>query len=176
MKAETIIKKLFATFPNGNASAATVLVYVERLSSIPVQELEAIVNQCLDESEFLPTIAKLKEMHRRMMHEVSPDKAVEGWLSVQKAMHDPSTYSPNPEGPPPRFKDPLVQRAVAALGWHNLRMSENPVGDRAQFVKFYEALARNEAGEQRLTTEYKQLRDTYQENNGNGIVLKRLSD
>lgn len=173
MNREAIIKKLFATFPNGNATPATTLVYVERLATIPDAELEVVINQCIDECEFLPTIARIKEMHRRLTSNVSPDKAAEGWLSVQKAMRDPATYSPDPEGPPPKFRDPLVQRAVAALGWHNLRMSENPMADRAQFLKFYEAFARNEASEERLASEFKQLRDTHTEN-GNGILIKRL--
>lgn len=175
MNTSTIIKKLFATFPNGNATPATVLVYVERLSGISEHELEVVVNQCIDECEFLPTIAKLKEMHRRMHSGVSPDKAADGWISVQRAMRDPATYSPTPEGPPPRFKDPLVQKAVEALGWHNLRLSENAVADRAQFLKFYQMFAGQDVGEQRLSGEYKQLRDIHtEETNGNGIV-RRIS-
>lgn len=173
MNTKTILGKLFATFPNGNATAATVLVYVERLSSIPENELEAVVNQCIDESEFLPTIAKIKEMHRQMHSPVSPDLAAQGWVSVQRAMRDPNTYSPTPEGPTPRFKDPIVAKAVEALGWHNLRMSENVMADRAQFLKFYQMFANSEMGEQRLSSEYKQLRDGAQEREGLS-ELKRI--
>lgn len=172
MKAEVIIKKLFAMFPNGNSTPAMVLGYMERLAGIPVNELEVVVNQCIDTSEFLPTVAKLKETHRQLFATASPDLAAEGWLAVQRAMHDPSTWSPNPEGPPPRFKDPIVQRAVEALGWHTLRMSENPHADRAQFVKFYEAFARNVTSEERLTTEFKQLRDAHRGENGHAIVKR----
>jgi hypothetical protein len=178
MKAEAVIAKLFAMFPNGNASKQTVLGYIERLSCIPVDELEIIINQCIDESEFLPTVAKIKEMHRRLTSNVSPDMAAEGWLSVQKAMHDPATYSPDPEGPPPKFRDPLVQRAVAALGWHTLRMSENAMADRAQFLKLYEAFARNIASEEKLSPQFKQLREQHSDHQveslTNGLV-KRLS-
>jgi len=188
MNTKTIINKLFATFPNGNAVAATVLVYVERLSSIPERELEVIVNQCIDESEFLPTIAKIKEMHRRLYAGASPDKAGQGWLSVQNALRDPATYSPTPEGPMPKFKDALVGKAVQALGWYNLRVSENPRTDQAQFERLYKMFAEQEAGEQRLSPEFRQLRDdnkraveelaqrqiadSHQEVNGNGIVKR----
>ena len=161
MKAEVVLKKLFVMFPNSNSTPQMVLGYIERLASIPVDELEVVVNQCIDTSEFLPTVAKLKETHRQLFSAVSPDMAAEGWLSVQRAMRDPATYSPDPEGPSPKFRDPLVQRAVAALGWHNLRMSENPVADRAQFLKLYEAFARNVTSEERLTTEFKQLRNEH---------------
>lgn len=177
-KAETILKKLFATFPNGNATAATVLVYVERLSSMPVHELEAVVNQCIDTCEFLPTIAKLKEAHRQLYNPSSPDKAAEGWLSVQRAMRDPANYTPEPTSFVPKFRDGVVQKAVEALGWYNLRMSENPRTDQAQFERLYRMFSEQEASEQRLSPEYKQLRDDRQlprlEEHTNGIV-KRIS-
>lgn len=172
MNTSTILKKLFATFPNGNATAATVLVYVERLSNIPEQQLEVIVNQCIDESEFLPTIAKIKEMHRRLLNPTSPDLAAQGWLSVQNAMRDPVNYSPVPEGPMPKFKDPIVAKAVQALGWYNLRMSENPRTDQAQFERLYKMFAEHETGEQRLSPEFLQLRDAAQE--GTNGHIKQL--
>lgn len=169
-----ILKQLFAAYPGNKATEGTVAVYVRFLQDIPAIELQAVIDQCIVESEFLPTVARIKEMHRRLTSDVSPDKAAEGWLSVQKAMRDPATYSPDPEGPPPKFRDPLVQRAVAALGWHALRISENPIGDRAQFVKFYEAFSRSAANEERLAPEFKQLRDNNTES-GNGLV-KRITD
>ena len=175
MNAKTIIQKLFATFPNGNATAATELVYVERLSDIDVRELEVIVNQAIDTCEFLPTIAKLKEMHRQLHNATSPDNAAQGWLSVQRAMRDPNTYHPEPTSFVPKFKDPIVAKAVEALGWFNLRMSENPRTDQAQFERLYRMFSEQETGEQRLSVEYKQLRDTHHEDNGNGLI-KRIQD
>lgn len=169
-----IIQKLFAAYPSTTASPATYAVYTELLGDIPGDELNAVVNQCLmDGGNFPPTIASLRERWRNMHSPTSPDKAADGWLAVQRAMRDPASYSPTPEGPPPKFSDPLVQKAVEALGWHNLRLSENVMADRAQFVRFYQMFAGNEAGEQRLSTEYRQLRDTHQEN-GNGLV--RIGD
>lgn len=169
-----ILKQLFAAFPNNKVTEGTVAVYVDRLKDIPVNELQAVVNQCIDESEFMPTIAKLKEMHRQMHSPVSPDLAAQGWLSVQKAMRDPGTYSPTPEGPMPKFRDPIVAKAVEALGWHNLRLSDNQMADRAQFLKFYGMFANSEASEQRLSPEYKQLRDTAQEREATNGHIKQL--
>jgi hypothetical protein len=155
LNTSTILKKLFATFPNGNATAATVLVYVERLSSIPEDELEAVINQCIDESEFLPTIAKLKEMHRLMKSPVTPDMAQQGWESVTKAIAGVGMWGT------PAFKDPIVKRVVDAFGWLNLCMSDNQMADRAQFVKFYESFARQVAEEERLSSDYKRLREQH---------------
>lgn len=172
MNTSTTLKKLFATFPNGNATAATVLVYVERLSSIPAEELEVVINQCIDESEFLPTIAKIKEMHRQMKSPVTPDLAQQGWESVTRAVAGVGMWGT------PSFKDPIVKRVVDAFGWLNLCMSDNQMADRAQFVKFYESFARQVAEEERLSNEYKQLREQHRTQlgiteNDNGH-LKRL--
>lgn len=176
MNASTIIKKLFSTFPNANATAATAVVYAERLSGIPDHELEAVVNQCIDTCEFLPTIAKIKEMHRQLHNATSPDMAAQGWLSVQRAMRDIANYTPEPTSFVPKFKDAVVQKAVEALGWFNLRMSENPRTDQAQFERLYRMFAEQEAGEQRLSSEYRQLRDDVQERTDNGTGLKRIGD
>jgi hypothetical protein len=152
MKTELIIKRLFATFPNANATAATGVMYVERLGSIPPEELEIVINECIDRSEFLPTIARIKEMHRQLHNPVPVDGAQAGWESVQKAILGVGTWGA------PKFKDPIVKRVVDSFGWLNLCLSENQMADRAQFIKFYDAFARQEADERSLSAEFKQLR------------------
>ncbi len=149
-----ILKQLFAAYPNNKATEGTVAVYVDRLKEIPAAELQVVVNQCIDESEFLPTVAKIKEMHRQMKSPVSADLAQQGWESVTKAIAGVGMWGT------PNFKDPIVKRVVDAFGWLNLCMSDNQMADRAQFVKFYESFARQLADEQRLSTEYRQLRDS----------------
>lgn len=168
-----LIQKLFAAFPGATATAANFSAYLETLDEVPMDELQVIVKQCMREGgSFPPSAGQVFERWRTMHSPVSPDLAAQGWLSVQKAMRDPATYSPVPEGPMPKFADALVAKAVQALGWHNLRMSENPRTDQAQFERLYRMFAEQEAREQRLSTEYKQLRET----NGNGHILKRLTD
>lgn len=132
-----------------------------------------VVNQCIDECEFLPTIAKIKEMHRQLHSATSPDNVAAGWLSVQRAMRDPATYTSEPSSFVPKFRDPIVQKAVEALGWYNLRMSENPRTDQAQFERLYRMFAERDAGDQRLSGEFKQLRDAHLEtSDANGLVRK----
>lgn len=156
----TAIQKLFAAYPNTTASTATFAVYLEVFDGVSVEELHATVMQCIREGgSFPPSAGQVFERWRNMHSPVSPDLAAQGWLSVQRAMRDPATYSPTPEGPSPKFCDPLVAKAVEALGWHNLRLSENPMADRAQFLKFYQMFANSEVGEQRLSPEFKQLRE-----------------
>lgn len=168
-----LIQMLFGAFPNATATATNFTAYLETLDEVPPDELRVVIKQCMrDGGSFVPSAGQVLEKWRNMHSLVSPDLAAQGWLSVQKAMRDPATYSPTPEGPMPKFRDPIVAKAVEALGWHNLRLSENQVADRAQFVRFYEMFARSESAEQRLSLEYRQLRET----NGNGHVLKRLTD
>lgn len=176
MNAETILRKLFATFPNGNASPATVLVYIERLANIPTRELEAVVNQAIDTCEFLPTVAKLKELHRQMHNPSSHDRAAEGWRAVQKAFSDPATYTPDPTSCAPKFSDPIVRKTVEAMGWHSLRLSENARTDQAQFERLYKMFVEQEANEQRLSPEYRQLRDEHTERTDSGSGLVRIGD
>lgn len=176
MNARAILSKLVASFPNGNATPETVLAYVERLSSIPLHELEVVVNQCIDTCEFLPTIAKIKEMHRQLHNSIDANNAAEGWRAVQKAFRDPACYTPEPTSCAPEFSDPIVRKTVEAMGWHSLRISENTRTDQAQFERLYKMFAEQEASEQRLSTEFKQLRDSMQERTDGGSGLMRIGD
>lgn len=45
----------------------------------------------------------------------------------------------------PRFADPIVARAVDALGWVQICDSENVIADRARFVELYDRLAAADA-------------------------------
>lgn len=156
----TAIQKLFAAYPNTTASTATFAVYLEVFEDVPVEELHAVVMQCIREGgNFPPSAGQVFERWRNMHSPVSPDLAAQGWLSVQRAMRDPNTYSPTPEGPMPKFRDPIVTKAVEALSWHSLRISENPRTDQAQFERLYRMFAEQEAREQRLSPEFRQLRD-----------------
>lgn len=172
-----IIQKLFAAYPNTTAGMATFAVYLEVMEDAPTDELHAVVMQCIRESNgFPPSAGDLLERWRKMRSGVTPDKAQEGWASVQKAILGVGMWGT------PSFKDPIVKRVVDAFGWLNLCMSENQMADRAQFVKFYEAFARQQVDEQRLSTEYRQMRDQHHSNqvedrtNGTNIIIKRLSD
>ena len=170
-----VLVVMFTAFPNSNATPETIIIYAKRLADIPLNELEAIVNQCIDECEFLPTIAKIKEMHRQMLSDISVDKGAEGWLAVQRAMLDPVNYTPEPNSFVPKFKDPIVRKVVEAMGWWNLRTSENQMADRSQFLRFYESFTRRELANERLSAEYKQLRDMRQEGNSDNGSPKRLN-
>lgn len=155
MKRAHILNRLFDMW---EVTDGQMKLYIERLESIPDGELLAVINQALDTFKFRPTVAELKELHQQMRTGSGLSAAEEGWLSVQRAMRDPASYSPDPEGKAPKFKDPITAKVVAAMGWHNLRMSTQPRVDQAQFIKMYDAFAAHRTHEQRLLPEYKELR------------------
>lgn len=162
-----VIQKLFAAYPNTTASAATFAVYLEVFEDVPVEELHAVVMQCIREgSSFPPSSGQVFERWRIMHSPISPDMAVQGWLSVVDSLKSiPATP----------LNDPIAREAVKALGGiSEIRRSENPGMDRAHFFRIYAELARSAADEQRLSSEYKQLRDMHQsgEDNGNGLVKR----
>lgn len=187
----TVIQKLFAAYPNTTASAATHAVYLEVLAELSTEQLNTVVMQCIREGGNFPPSAGQILQKWQAVNAPPTDGAEQGWLSVQMAMRDPLNYVPEPSPFVPKFRDPIVGKVVAAMGWYNLRMSEAPRVDQAQFVKMYNAFAEREASEHRLSSEFKQLRDDNRraveslsqkqllqqtETNGHASIIKRLSN
>lgn len=136
---ETVLMKLFSGFPNTAITETTVLVYAERLQDMDLPTLETVVNQCIEECKFLPTIAEIRERLHALSGGLTADTAAEAWGSVQKAIVGVGRAET------PRFRDPLVARVVGMMGWRNLCDSESPAGvDRAQFMRMYSEIAERE--------------------------------
>lgn len=176
----TVIQKLFAAYPNTTASAATQAVYLEVLGELTTEQLHTVVMQCIREGGNFPPSAGQILQRWQAINAPPLDGAEQGWLSVQMAMRDPLNYVPEPSPFVPRFRDPLVGKVVAAMGWYNLRMSEQPRVDQAQFIKMYNAFAERAASENGLSVEFRQLRDTRsltaQEGENGHAIVKRISD
>ena len=62
----------------------------------------------------------------------------------------------------PVFDDPLIARAVDALGWKYLCSSENVVADRAHFAKVYEQFVEREKQDARLLPQARHIRQMSQ--------------
>lgn len=172
-----IVQKLFAAYPNTTASAATFAVYLEVLAELTPEQLNTVVMQCIREGGSFPPSAG-QVMQKWHAATAQPTEGAErGWLSVQMAMRDPHNYVPEPSPFVPNFRDPLVGKVVAAMGWYNLRMSEQPRVDQAQFVRMYNAFVERASIERNFSTEYKQLQSNHTnqlEVTPNGLV-KRIS-
>lgn len=64
MDARGVLKQLFAAYPNNSATPETVAVYYRQLVSIPLDQLQAMVDAAISTSKFLPTVAELKTLRR----------------------------------------------------------------------------------------------------------------
>ncbi len=151
-----IIRKLLAAFPHANASAETIGVYVQYLSDIPLAHLTVVVDQVIIESEFLPTVHKIRE---RYLAIIAPERlsAADAWgLVIQQIMRVGHVGTP-------KFDDPVVAQVVKGMGWLELCKSENQMADRAHFIKMYGELADRQAQDNRATTETRRLTAAHRE-------------
>lgn len=143
---------LAAAFP-GVISGETISVYVRTLADLPLEVLDAAVEQCVAECKFRPTVAELRDKALKLATPAgSHPTSAEAWGLVVAAIRAVGSYGR------PTFKDPLVARAVEVMDWRQLCMSEQPSVDRAQFMRIYEQLVARELDEARLLSKARELR------------------
>lgn len=147
-----LIGVMAAGFPNTQVTDATVEVYVTMLKDVPLDLLTIAVQQCMAESEFLPTVAKVREKALTLSAPVAPEP-LEAWGIVQKEIQRTGFYRL------PKFDDPIIAKAVDCIGWQTLCSSENPIADRAHFSKIYEGLLRQAENDRRMLPAARQLQE-----------------
>lgn len=153
-----LLKMLFGAFPNSSVTKENLAAYTSALSDVPIDELTIVIHQMIREPlDFVPTPGKILEHWRQAKSPVSPDAAAAGLQSLRKAIAGVGAWGY------PKFKDPIVGKVVEAMGWDMICASENWSTDRAHFLRLYESFAKQDGNEQRLTTEYKALRDESQQ-------------
>ena len=74
----------------------------------------------------------------------------EAWLVVKQAFSSIGSWGM------PKFKAPLIQKAVDIMGWKELCLSENQVADRAHFMKIYDKLVERKCEEWAVLTYIKE--------------------
>lgn len=156
MSNESEIAKLVGVmsvmFPNARVTDQTVECYVSFLKDIPIETLTAAVEQCVIESEFMPTVAKIRSKALELSTPQRP-VATEAYGVLQDTISRTGFYRT------PHFDDPLIARCVAALGWQNLCTSENLVADRARFIEMYQQLVECEREHAKLGPKARALRE-----------------
>lgn len=163
MNTLSILRQLFAAFPNTEASTETIAMYVKLLSDIPPLDLQVIVDQAVSTARFLPTIGELRETHHNLRH-IGQISWVEAWGNVGAEMRRIGSYGV------PYFEDELTTRVVKMMGWRTLCASEQPSIDRAQFRDMYTALASRDEREQKLLPHAQE----WAERNGGLLPLREL--
>lgn len=159
MDNETEIIKLVgvmaAGYPNTQITKQTIDVYLMMLKDVPLDILTTAIQQCMAESEFLPTVAKIRGKAVALCAPVAPEP-LEAWGIVQKEIQRVGFYHS------PTFDDPIIAKAVDCIGWKDICLSENAIADRAHFSKVYVGLVRQAENDRRLIPQARQLQEGVQ--------------
>jgi hypothetical protein len=155
---ESIIAQLLAAYPNAQASVETIAIYDRLLCHIPAGELQIIIDQCIVECKFLPTVAEIMERYRATIHVAHGVgiTAADGWQEVTRAFWQVG-YTGTP------IFSPITARVVASLGWRELCQSENQMADRAHFMRMYDQIVERNEREQRLLPQTKALTERHRD-------------
>lgn len=141
MSDTTILRQLFSAYPNSQATIETIAVYDRLLSDIPAGDLQTVVDQCIAECKFLPTVAEIRERYHGLTRKLGQLTATDAWGIVKTEIRRVGSWGT------PEFDDPIIAKVVRNMGWLELCTSEAPEGvDRAQFERAYNELV--ERGEQ----------------------------
>jgi hypothetical protein len=132
--------------------AETLRLYERLLSDLPVEVLKTATLRHIATSKWFPTAAELRSAALEIVAPSSQEQtALEAWGDVMDTFASGVCYAGEFLQRTPRFRNPLTQAAVAALGgWLNLCRSENAVADRARFVEVYGQLRGRQRTERQL--------------------------
>lgn len=118
-------------------------LYVEMLSDIPPQILEAAVKKLIMTNKFLPSIAEIREVAYGIKGIISgtaaPDES-EAWGEVIKAIQSVGYYGK------PKFSHEAITTAVNNIGWQDICMTTDDGMNtlRAQFRRAYQLAAQRQ--------------------------------
>lgn len=138
---EFVLSQLFSAYANAKIDEGTVAVYLRLLRDIPPADLQTVVDQCIAECKFLPTVAEIRERYHALTRTMGQLSATDAWGMVKSEMRRVGSWGT------PTFEDPVIAKVVRNMGWLELCSSESPEGvDRAQFERAYNELVQR--GEQ----------------------------
>lgn len=151
VEAKKLVAVVLASFPSQAARVdrdranGMVDAFVSLLDDLAYDEVNRALRVLLQTKTFMPSIAEIRAMVVELRH--GPQKAGgDAWGSVLDMIRAKGSYrSPGVDF---HFADEVTARAVAALGWRELCLSENAVADRARFIDLYDKLAGDARREQ----------------------------
>ena len=147
-----VLTVLAAAYPRFQLPAATVRIYEQTLSDIPVEVLRAATLDLIAESKFFPTVAEIRKSAFALMAEQGGAiGAYEAWALALDFVREGRG---NPIIGKSRVWDipPAIEQTVRQVGgWIHLAQAENVAADRARFVEAYDrALEKREYQARRL--------------------------
>ncbi len=157
MNIRIIVTRLFASYPNADASELAIAAYLDWLQRIPAQDVEAAVSQAMNDSPvFLPPAPQLFATWQRLAQPDIPP-AAEGWASVSKALREVGSWGT------PTFSNSITAQVVKAIGWKTLCASEDEMADRAHFLKMYDSIAKRTSDNMRQLPETQRMIENHRE-------------
>ncbi len=163
-----ILSVISAAYPNFTVTEKTTEVYHQILSDIPTDELKAATLHCISESgrKFAPSVGELRGAVAELRgFSNNIPSSFEAWQEVGRQI----SINGGDFGKPV-WSHPLVEKTVNAIGWRNLRMSENEVADRARFIQCYEQFAERTQRENIMLPEVRGFLEV------NGAILEAPAD
>jgi len=160
-----MIGALATMYPTADVGTKTNTAYANMLSDIPISVLMVALDQCGAELKFFPSVAEIREKARVLTAPADALSAGEAWGVVVDRMKRYGIYKAMPP-----LSQPLIDQSISAMGgWYSLCTSDNPVADRAHFMKIYDQLvARREADERLLPA----ARELKQLNRGQPVIAQ----
>lgn len=143
-------------------------VFYELLKDLEPDVFRASILKVASDEEFV-SIRAIRESANSITAPALKS-GVEAWGEVLDEVRGIGSYGY------PRFDDPVTQRIVDGIGWRNICLSEEPMVERAHFIKAYEQAARREHDEARQTPYVKEIQAARRPQLGEriGNVVKRL--
>lgn len=147
-----VLSQLFSAYANAKVDEGTTAVYIRLLADIPPADLQTVIDQCIAECKFLPTVAEIRERWHALAHATHHLPVSDAWGIVKSEIRRIGSWGT------PTFDDPLIAKVVKNMGWLELCMSESPEGvDRAQFERAYNDLAQRSTQMQKLLPQAREM-------------------
>ena len=130
-EARRLVAVTLAAYPSMQEKdlSLTAAVWQKALGDLPLDNLEKAVIKIIVSKKFFPSISEIRSEAVSFAAPLHP-LPEEAWAEVM-AQLDPYRT--------PHYSDPLIQRAVKAVGYLNLCMSERIGVERAHFLQIYGA-------------------------------------
>lgn len=160
---------LAAKIPNAKPSGMLMDAYVDSLTHIPIDVLDASLAQGLVSWTFFPSLAEIFTVISSLSSSMSllPTPG-DAWGLVLQQIRKAGFYRQ------PQFECELVARTVENIGWAYLCSSEDEMADRAHFMKMYDQAKSRAEQDAKLLPKSLAMRESLRLQTMDGREPKRL--
>lgn len=146
-----VVNILKAAFPHVDFPSDSAKLYRECILDLPFAATRAGVLNLITEPDrrFMPAIG---EIRAAVLEAVDPlPTPEEAWGEVMNEIHNTGSYGR------PQFSHPAIEKAVRAVDWKNICLSETPGVERAHFLRVYASFRERHQRNQLMLPEAKSL-------------------